>query len=276
VNQLSRPVGSEDMTGVRKIYDEIMADNVDVHDLVYPHVFGADQYIGQFSDNSAGELVLMGRAMDLPPGSRVLDVGCGRGLVAAHMARALGWRMTGIDLSTVPIGRARSAAFDGLPFAPEFVHGDIYAHSFAERFDGIYGTGAFCHFDADALFARCAQLLRPGGKLAFMERLRTGPIDDQQWHSLTTAWCCPYVYTADEYCELLESKGFAIAHVLDLSDGFRVWQRKSVTVREELADQIVALTSPEYHAAAVGFARYENDVTEAGLLGYACIVAELR
>jgi cyclopropane fatty-acyl-phospholipid synthase-like methyltransferase len=276
VTQLSRPVGKEDMTGVRKIYDEVMADNVDVHDLVYPSVFGADQYIGQFSDNSADELVLMGRAMELPAGSHVLDVGCGRGLVARHMAANLGWRMTGIDLSSVPISRAQTAASAALQFKPEFVHGDIYRHEFGERFDGIYGTGAFCHFDAADLFARCATLLRPGGRLGFMERVRTGPISDDQWHSLTTAWCCPYVYTIDEYRELLESKGFTVAHVLDLTDSFRVWQRKSVTVRQELKDQIVALTSEDYYEASVGFAAYENDVTEAGLLGYTCIVAERR
>ncbi len=269
-----RPVGQEDMSGVRRIYDEVMAANVDVHDLVYPGVFGADQYIGQFSDNSADELLLMGRAMALGPGSEVLDVGCGRGLVAAHMARRLGWHMTGIDLSAVPIASARSAKFGGLRNDPSFVHGDIYGHDFGREFDGIYGTGSFCHFDAAELFRRCRGLLRPGGRLGFMERVRLGPITDEQWNCLTTAWCCPYVYTADEYVELLEASGLRIAHVLDLTDSFRVWQHKSVTVREELAPAIIELTSEAYYTASVGFARYEDDVTQAGLLGYACIVAE--
>ncbi len=63
--------------------------------------------------------------------------------------------------------------------------------------------------------------------------------------------------------------------MLDLTDGFRV-------VAAPVGDgaggagrpKIVALTSPEYYSASVGFARYEDDVTQSGLLGYACIVAE--
>lgn len=82
----------EDFDATRRLYDEAMADNVVVHDLVYPAVFGDEEYVGQFSDNSASELLALGKALALPVGSRVLDIGCGRGAVAAFLAERFGWQ----------------------------------------------------------------------------------------------------------------------------------------------------------------------------------------
>src|ERR1700677_3587641 len=162
---MSRPV-IEDFDAIRRLYDIEMADNVRIHDMVYPDVFGSDEYIGQFSDNSATELLAMGRAMGLPPGSVVLDVGCGRGAVARSLSRRLGWRVIGIDLASVPVDHGRAAS--GLceeGCSVSLINDNVYSHDFGLRFDGVYGTGAFCHFDAQRLFTRCRQLLKPSGVL---------------------------------------------------------------------------------------------------------------
>lgn len=266
----------EDFDATRRLYDEAMAENVSIHDLVYPAVFGPDEYVGQFSDNSASELAALGTAMALPAGARVLDVGCGRGAVAAFLAERFGWRVTGIDLAGVPLAdaeRRRRTLPPALAARLAFVAGNVYDRAFEAPFDGVYGTGAFCHFEAAHLFARCHALLRPGGRIGFMERVRIGPISPEDWRRLTVDWRCPSVYAIGEYASALAATGFGSIAVTDMTETFRTWQERSVSVRERLADAIVARTSEDYHRTALAHARYEADVTRAGGLGYALVVA---
>ncbi|MFI9012080.1 SAM-dependent methyltransferase [Actinosynnema sp. NPDC053489] len=265
---------AEDFHAVAALYDDAMEGNNSVHDLVYPKVYGEGEYVGQFSDNSAGELLAMAAAMDLPPGSHVLDIGCGTAPVAALFADRFAWRVTGIDVSATPLAKGRRRIADaGLGDRVRLVQGEVYQHRFGQLFDGAYGTGAFCHFDPARLFARCAALLRPGGRLAFMERVRTGEFTEREWRHLTSEWACPTVSTTEEYRTALTGNGFRVEEVRDLTATFRDWQDRSVVVRRELRDEIVALTSVEYYETSVRLADYENAVTKAGKLGYALVVA---
>jgi cyclopropane fatty-acyl-phospholipid synthase-like methyltransferase len=265
----------EDFKRIQNLYDCEMPDNNIIHDLIYPFVYGEEEYIGQFSDNSACEILFMGQKMQLPMRSRVLDIGCGTAPVACFLAEQLGWQITGIDISRVPLEKAHSRINEcNLTSQIRIVHGNIYTYSFNEKFDGAYGTGAFCHFDATNLFARCRDLLRNGGVLAFMERIRIGDIEPDDWQKLTTEWACPNVYSADEYTTLLREAGFAVRVVKNLTPTFRQWQKKSVSAREDLKEQIINLTSKQYYETSLRFAAYENDMTQADKLGYAMIIAE--
>ncbi|MCK2236336.1 MULTISPECIES: class I SAM-dependent methyltransferase [unclassified Crossiella] len=267
----------EDFALVAELYDQDMSGNNLVHDLVYPRVYGPGEYIGQFSDNSASELRALAATMDLPPDSAVLDIGCGTAPVAAFLAGEFGWRITGIDVAASPLRKAAQRLTEaGLADRVSLAHGDVYRHEFAAPFDGIYGTGAFCHFDPARLFARCHELLRPGGRLAFMERVRTGELTEQEWRQLTVEWACPTVNTVPEYRAALAGAGFEVDVARDLTPTFRDWQDRSVLVRHELKSEIIALTSAEYFETSVRLADYENAVTKAGKLGYALVTATAR
>ena len=259
----------EDFVGVQALYDETMADNAEVHDLIYTQVFGSDQYIGQFSDNSANELLLMASLMQLPAGSKVLDLGCGRGLVADFLRREMAWEVTGIDLSIASVAAGRDKRH-----GVELIQGNVYEHDFAGSFNGIYSTGAACHFDAARLFSRARALLMPGGRLGIFERIRLGDIGAEDWSKLTSDWKCPHVYTTAEYGELLTVAGFRVRHVVDTTEQFRVWQARSLEVRRELRREIVAATSEEYFETSLALAAYEHNVSRKGLLGYAAVIAE--
>ena len=66
----------------------------------------------------------VGRAYDMaleiarviPPNSRVLDVGCGNGFIAHHLAATLGANVTGIDLDTTSEAPIDYRQFDGRNF----------------------------------------------------------------------------------------------------------------------------------------------------------------
>src|SRR5437773_12245398 len=67
-----------------------------------------------FTKGTEQEVAFLVDALELDPGERVLDVGCGPGRHAFALAR-LGIDVVGVDLSEDFIALARDAAADGLP-----------------------------------------------------------------------------------------------------------------------------------------------------------------
>ena len=102
------------------------------------------------------------RACDrIPPGSEVLELGCGAGLPMTK-ALAEGRRVTGVDLSAVQLDLARR-------HVPEatFVHSDMTELRFRPAsFDAVVAFYSLIHVPRDemaALLGRIRSWLRPGG-----------------------------------------------------------------------------------------------------------------
>ena len=100
------------------------------------------------------------------PECRVLDVGCGGGLLAEALARA-GARVTGIDLAPGMIEVARlHAAEGGLSIDYRIASAEETARTEAQAFDAVTCMEMLEHVpDPAAAVASLAALLRPGGAL---------------------------------------------------------------------------------------------------------------
>ncbi|KAJ2978236.1 hypothetical protein NUW58_g7558 [Xylaria curta] len=120
------------------------------------------------------------REIGLRPGMRVLDLGCGRGRVAAHMASFSGARITGINrLLTLDIKVdanqvAQAREFNKqLNFDNEFIvhdQNDLPLPFADESFDAFYEIQALslCK-DPTALFKEIYRVLKPGSKFLLID-----------------------------------------------------------------------------------------------------------
>jgi SAM-dependent methyltransferase len=113
-----------------------------------------------------------------PAEAKVLEVGCGPGLLSIRLARSHGLQVTGLDLDRAMIDRATAntkaeAWDDGAP--PTFVVGDVAALPFPDgSFDLAVSTFSMHHWDDPAVGLReIARVLRPGGR-ALIWDLRPG------------------------------------------------------------------------------------------------------
>ena len=133
---------------VQRHYDE-MAE-------VYDRRF--DQGSGRSSHVHISEQVLAG----LPPGGRLLDIGCGTGLFVERSCER-GGRAVGLDLSPRMIERARDRCH-----AADWTVGTADALPFRDDvFDAVSSLLAFSYFrNPDNMLAEVLRVLRPGGQLA--------------------------------------------------------------------------------------------------------------
>jgi SAM-dependent methyltransferase len=99
--------------------------------------------------------------------ARVLDIGCGTGDLAIHLARQ-GCRVTGIDFLEGPISLARAKARDGGISATFLVMDALAVGEIPERFDAVTDCGLFHVFDdvrRAAYVSALAKLLEPGARV---------------------------------------------------------------------------------------------------------------
>jgi cyclopropane fatty-acyl-phospholipid synthase-like methyltransferase len=108
--------------------------------------------------------------LNLPPGSAILDMGCGTGRHSVELARR-GYQMTGVDLSAGMLAQAAKAA-QAAGVQLELVQSDARAYLSAPRFAaaiclcegafGLVGTGEDPEAHDPAILQRIYAALKPG------------------------------------------------------------------------------------------------------------------
>ena len=197
-------------------------------------------------------------ALELRPGMRVLDLGCGRAVSSIFLRREFGVQVWAADLWFSPaenIQRIRAAGVEegvfplhadarSLPFAPEF-------------FDAIVCVDCFNYFGTDDLYLNyLANFVKVGGPIGVVGTALTRELDGVLPEHLRRFW------SSDLWC--LHSAAWLRKHwartgIVDIEvadtmpDGWRLWLEWQRAVAPDNANEINAVEADQ--GANLGYAR---------------------
>ncbi|QAZ68807.1 SAM-dependent methyltransferase [Solidesulfovibrio carbinolicus] len=111
------------------------------------------------------KFAVLGQALRLEPGTRILDLGSGSGEMLCTWARDHGIRGVGVDMSSLFTEQARSRAVElGVADRVRFVHGDAAGYVVDEKVDVAACVGAtWIGGGVAGTIALLSQSLREGG-----------------------------------------------------------------------------------------------------------------
>ncbi|GAA3118630.1 class I SAM-dependent methyltransferase [Streptomyces rectiviolaceus] len=197
------------------------------------------------------KLELIARKLDLKPGMRLLDVGCGWGSMAIHAAREHGVTVVGVTLSQeqAAYGRKRIAE-EGLMDRIEIRVQD-YRDVRDGPYDAISSIGMAEHVGAERYLEYAHDLhalLKPGGRLLNHQIARRPQADESTYE--VDAFIDAYVFPGGELAPvgstvgLLERAGFEVRDVEAIREHYALTLRRWVANLEAHWKEGQRLTSP--------------------------------
>jgi len=162
------------------------------------------------------------RQMDLHPGERVLDLGCGSGWATRLLARLVAdgpqgaGQVVGLDIADEMVRQARAASkdFDNIMF----VQGSALQIPWEENFfDKVLSVESFYYYpDQDRALAELFRVMAPHGRLFILINLYKDNEYSLQW--VPKLKVPVHVRSADEYMELLKKHAFQNVEYVQIPD----------------------------------------------------------
>ncbi|MEU6217383.1 cyclopropane-fatty-acyl-phospholipid synthase family protein [Streptomyces sp. NPDC047022] len=206
---------------------------------------------GTLEDAQRDKLELVCRKLDLKPGQRLLDVGCGWGSMALHAAREHGVSVVGVTLSQEQATYARKrVAEEGLADRVEIRVQD-YRDVGDGPYDAISSIGMAEHVGAQRYLQYACdlyRLLKPGGRL-LNHQIARRPQRDETTYNVDT-FIDAYVFPDGELAPVgttvtqLERAGFEVRDVESLREHYALTLRRWVAGLEAEWARAQQLTSP--------------------------------
>lgn len=215
------------------------------------------------------------------PGDRVLDVGCGMGGSAIHLASKLNCQVSGVTLSRVQQRWATGGAWlRRVGRRTDFRCADVEALELSPHsFDVIWSIECTEHlFDKQAFFRRAANWLRPGGRVAICAWLAKEDACDAQDRQLLEDVCrgmfCPSLGSRQDYAGWFAEAGLQLTHFEDWSERVaRTWSICQQRVRRWRLQHVARVVD----RSSVDFLDKFQTMIDAyarGSLRYGCLIAE--
>ncbi len=166
------------------------------------------------------EMVRWGGLDRLPPGTTVLDVGCGIGGSSRILARDYGFQVTGITISPQQVKRATELTPAGV--TAQFAVDDAMALSFPDgSFDVVWSIEAGPHMPDKAIFAKeLLRVVKPGGRLVVADwnqrddrRIPLNAWERPVMRQLLDQWSHPAFASIEGFSEQLAATGLVAGQV---------------------------------------------------------------
>jgi SAM-dependent methyltransferase len=185
-------------------------------------------------------------AMDLRPGMRVLDLGCGRASSSVFLHREFGLQIWATDLWFSPAENAQRIRDAGVEDGVFPIHADARSLPFApDFFDAIVCIDSYVYYGTDDLYLNyLARFVKPGGALGIAGAGLVEEFDDsvpdhlQDWWT-QDLWC---LHSAAWWRRHWERTRVVDIEVADtMPDGWQVWLDWHTTICPDNRTEIKAL-----------------------------------
>ena len=221
----------------------------------------------------------LGESIRLGAADRVLDVACGRGQSAIHLAQSFGCHVTGLDYGSANIAAAQALTDEkGVFHLTEFRQGDAEGIPFANgAFDAVISECSYCTFPNKAVAAsEMVRLLRPGGRLGLTDVTITGDLPEDIQNLVGWVACIAGAGTAQEYISTLQAAGLEDFFVDDQRNAMLEMvnniRRKLLGVELAVNLKIIELGNLDLYECK-SLARRAVELIENGTIGYTLITA---
>ena len=188
----------------------------------------------------------LAEALDLRPGMRVLDLGCGRAASSIFLRREFGVQVWATDLwfsASENLRRIRDAGVEDGVFP---IHADARSLPFAaEFFDAVVSIDSFLYYGTDDLYLNyLARFVKPGGPIGIAGAGLMREIDDAVPDHLRAwwepgLWC---LHSAAWWRRHWERTGIVTIELADtMPEGWQAWLDWQRAVAPDNATEIKAV-----------------------------------
>jgi len=215
----------------------------DVYREVRIETYGVDY--GQTSWVTTEESAQIPSSLELTPNSKVLEIGCGSGMYALHIAQTVGCSVTGLDINALGIRTANQlASKSGMDQKVRFEVCDVSKPlSFAdETFDAVFSNDVLCHIQGrPSVIAEMYRVLKRGvGRMLFSDALIIGGIVSHD-EIATRSSIGFYLFSPPgENERFILKAGFTDLKVLDTTEQAARTAARWYQARQKYKDRLVA------------------------------------
>lgn len=190
-------------------------------------------------------------ALELRPGMRVLDLGCGRAMSSIFLRREFGVQVWATDLWFSASENCQRICDAGIEDGIFPIHANARELPFAAGFfDAIVSLDSFFYYGTDDMYlGDLARLVKPGGQIGIAQAGMMKEIDGaipphlQGWWTQDQPWC---LHSAGWWRRHWEKSGILDIQLADtLPDGWRFWRDWLGLVAPDNATEIQALEADE-------------------------------
>ncbi|XP_065849942.1 phosphoethanolamine N-methyltransferase 1-like [Euphorbia lathyris] len=245
---LWKKVSSQDDKGFQRFLDTVQYKSNGI--LRYERVFGQG-FVSTGGLETTKEFV---EKLDLKPGQKVLDVGCGIGGGDFYMAENFDVEVVGIDLSVNMISFALERAI-GLKCATEFEVADCTTKTYPDNtFDVIYSRDTILHIqDKPALFRSFYKWLKPGGKVLISDYCKSAGTPTSEFAEYIKQRGYD-LHDVKAYGQMLRDAGFDDVVAEDRTDQFlKVLQRELNDIEKDKEEFISDFSEEDYNDIVDGW-----------------------